>query len=60
MKQQLTDTEKEHYALKTKRATLFEQFSKNPVNTRLALAIKVIDDQLAERIERMRKPISNK
>jgi hypothetical protein len=39
---------KERGDLKIKRNKLFEQFERHPVNTRLALAIKVIDDELAE------------
>ena len=34
--------------LKTKRARLYKLFLKNPMYTRLAVEIKVLDDQLAE------------
>ena len=34
--------------LKAKRNLLFKRFLKNPLNTRLALKIKTIDDQIAE------------
>jgi hypothetical protein len=34
--------------LKDKRNQLFEKYSKNPMNTRLAIEIKLIDDQIAE------------
>ncbi len=33
--------------LKTKRDLLFERYLKHPMDTRLALEIKIIDDQLA-------------
>lgn len=31
-----------------KREKLFEEYSKNPMDTRLAIEIKLIDDQVAE------------
>ena len=34
--------------LKTKRNLLFEEFLGNPSNTRLAIEIRLIDDQIAE------------
>ena len=34
--------------LKDKRDLLFERYLKQPMNTRMALEIKLIDDQLAE------------
>jgi dynactin complex subunit len=34
--------------LKNKRERLFEEYYKNPMNTRLAIEIKLIDDQVAE------------
>jgi hypothetical protein len=34
--------------LRGKRERLFEEYSKNPMNTRLAIEIKLIDDQVAE------------
>jgi hypothetical protein len=34
--------------LKTKRNLLFDQYCKDPQNTRLAVEIKLIDDQLAD------------
>jgi len=34
--------------LKAKRELLFEQYLKQPMDTRLALEIKIMDDQLAE------------
>ena len=44
-------------ALTTKRNLLFAQYLKNPQDTRLALEIKLIDDQVAASIEQNeRKP----
>ena len=37
--------------LKAERNQLFERYLKHPMDTRLALEIKVIDDQLAEGAE---------
>jgi hypothetical protein len=34
--------------LKAKRNLLIDEFSKNPMNTRLAIEIRLIDDQIAE------------
>jgi hypothetical protein len=34
--------------LKDKRNLLFERYSKNPTNTRLAIEIKLVDDQIAD------------
>jgi hypothetical protein len=45
-------------ALTTKRNLLFAQYLKNPQDTRLALEIKLIDDQVAASIEQNeRKPL---
>ena len=41
--------------LKAQRNLLFERSLRNPVDTRLALKIKAIDDQVAECMERMRQ-----
>jgi len=41
--------------LKGTRNLLFKRFLKNPMDTRLALKIKSIDDQVAECTERMRQ-----
>ena len=43
-----TDARKRCEELKEKRKLLFQQFLKNPLDTRLALKIKIIDDQIAE------------
>ena len=40
--------------LKAKRALLFQRFLKNPLETHLALEIKIIDDQVAECTELMK------
>jgi len=45
--------------LKAQRKLLFRRFLRNPQDTRLALKIKIIDDQIAactEQMERQRKP----
>jgi hypothetical protein len=34
--------------LKSKRDLLFEEYSKNPMNTLLAIEIRLIDDQIVE------------
>jgi hypothetical protein len=49
------DTMRKREELKRTRNLLFKQFLKNPVDTRLALKIKSIDDQVAECSERMRQ-----
>jgi hypothetical protein len=37
--------------LKSKRDLLFEEYSQNPMNSRMAIEIKLIDDQIAELTE---------
>jgi hypothetical protein len=49
------DRKRKHEELKTKRNLLFAQFLKNPLDTRLALEIKIIDDQVAECAEQMQQ-----
>jgi hypothetical protein len=44
----VSDVKREREELKTKRNLLFTLFLKNPMHTRLAVEIKVIDDQLME------------
>lgn len=44
---------KKRQELKAKRNLLFQQFLKNPEDIRLALKIKMIDDQIAECTEQM-------
>ena len=39
--------------LKAKRNRLFEEYSKNPMNTRLALEIRLIDDLVANLTEHL-------
>ena len=41
--------------LKAKRNLLFKLFLKNPIHTRLAIEIKVIDDKLAECTQQMER-----
>jgi hypothetical protein len=43
-----SDEKRKREALKAKRDLLFERYLKHPMDTRLALEIKTIDDQLAE------------
>jgi hypothetical protein len=40
-----------HEGLKAKRKMLFEEYLKSPRNTRLALEIKLIDDDIAKSVE---------
>ena len=42
------DRKKVRDELKIQRTKLFQQFSKRPKDTRLALAIKILDDQIAD------------
>jgi hypothetical protein len=46
------DARKKREELKAKRNRLFEQYLRDPSNTILALEIKIIDDQVAESVER--------
>lgn len=55
----VVDEKREREALKAKRNLLFERYLKAPLDTRLALEIKIIDDQVAESTKRLeRKRIS--
>jgi hypothetical protein len=45
------EEKKKREDLKAKRDLLFERYVKRPMDTRLALEIKVLDDQLAEDAE---------
>ncbi len=57
----ITDERSKRKALTTKRNLLFAQYLKNPQDTRLALEIKLIDDQVAASIEQTeRKPATRK
>lgn len=42
-------------ALKAKRDLLFERLLKNPMNTSLAVEIKLIDDQIAECVRHLQR-----
>ena len=48
------DRKKIRDELKFERAKLYEQFLKHPMDTRLALTIKIIDDEIADCTEWMR------
>jgi DNA-directed RNA polymerase subunit L len=50
-----TDEKRKREELKTKRDLLFERYLKHPMDTRLALEIKTIDDQLAEPAKQMKR-----
>jgi hypothetical protein len=53
----LTDERKKRKELTAKRNLLFAEYLKNPQDIRLALEIKLIDDQVAQSIEQTeRKP----
>ena len=49
------DARKKCEKLKATRNILFRHFLKNPLDTRLALKIKTIDDQIAECTEQMKQ-----
>ncbi len=48
------DRKKVYGELKIERARLFKQFSEHPKDTRLALTIKIIDNQIADYAELIR------
>ena len=48
------DRQRVRHDLKIARTKLFEQFLKHPKDTRLALAVKIIDDQIANCTEWIR------
>jgi hypothetical protein len=52
MQKLLIDGKNIRRQLKSKRDLLFDEYSKNPMNSRLAIEIKLIDDQIAELTER--------
>ena len=49
------DRKQVRHDLKIARTKLFEQFLKHPKDTRLALAVKIIDDQIRKCTEWIRK-----
>jgi hypothetical protein len=53
MSEAANDETKNRQELKDKRNLLYKLFLKNPMYTRLAVEIKVLDDQLAEWTPRM-------
>jgi len=54
MAERLIDRKRDRDDLKIARTKLFEQFLKHPQDTRLALAVKIIDDQIANCTEWIR------
>jgi hypothetical protein len=48
MQETSIDAMRKREKLKAKRNLLFQRFLKNPLETHLALEIKIIDDQVAE------------
>jgi hypothetical protein len=53
MQKTTIDEKKTRDQLKAKRDLLLEEYSKNPMNTRLAIEIRLIDDQVAALTERL-------
>ena len=51
MAEKSIDSKKFLDELKIQRTKLFKQLTKHPKDTRLALAIKILDDQIADRTE---------
>jgi hypothetical protein len=49
------DARRKREELKAKRNLIFARFLKNPLHTRLALEIKIIDDQIAECTDQMQQ-----
>jgi len=54
------DEKRKREELKAKRNLLFERYLKNPQDTRLALEIKAIDDQVAESIKQTDRKTGNR
>jgi hypothetical protein len=46
--------------LRAKRNLLFKRYLKRPTETRLALEIKIIDDQIAEHTKKMERKIESR
>jgi hypothetical protein len=55
MQKTAIDAMKKREEMKAKRNLLFARFLKNPSDTRLALEIKIIDDQVAECVKQMQQ-----
>jgi len=53
------DRKRDRHDLKIARTKLFQQFLKHPKDTRLALAVKIIDGQIANCSEWLRKKEEN-
>jgi len=52
LRETAVDARKKREALKAKRDRLFENYLRDSSNTQLAIEIKLIDDQVAESVER--------
>ena len=50
-----TDEKGKRDALKAKRDLLFNRLLKNPINTSLAVEIKLLDDQIAECVQLLQR-----
>ena len=55
MQETAIDAKKKREKLTAKRNLLFARFLENPSDTRLALEIKIIDDQVAECVKQMQQ-----
>ena len=53
MQKPTSDEKKTRNQLKAKRDLLLEEYSRQPMNTRLAIEIRLIDDQVAALTERL-------
>jgi hypothetical protein len=49
------DQKSKRDALKAKRDLLFERLLKNPMNTSLAVEIRLLDDQIAECVQHLQR-----
>jgi len=56
MQETLVECKSKRDKLKAKRDLLFERYLKNPQDSRMALEIKKIDDEIAECTDRLRHP----
>ena len=55
MSDNVIDQKGKRDALKAKRDLLFERLLKNPMNTSLAVEIKLIDDQIADCVQHLKQ-----
>jgi uncharacterized coiled-coil DUF342 family protein len=56
MQETLVECKSRRDKLKAKRDMLFERYLKSPQDSRMALEIKKIDDEIAEYTDRLRQP----